>query len=225
VVAAADLESSRLLTGSNERHLYSSGIVFSRSPDDLRRRELGVTPTVLRFDGLVRPESSIVSMEILVEGLGAARSRFASGPPVMPAQRVTVSDFLLVDAPSTMTSTLEAAATYMLPRREIRRQLPISLFWEMYGLEEGDSLSVSITTERLDRSLLTTLGRAIGVVRGTGGSSVSWSEVVRAAIPIDARSVSVILSELARGRHELRIEVSVNGQIPVTARREIVLVD
>jgi hypothetical protein len=222
VIAAVDMKASRLQSQVG-RNLISAALVLTRNPDDIRFYRDTVPGTSITFNSLVPAESTLVSLEALVAGVGAARARFASGPPPMPSQRVAVSDLLLVEPGSEPLLTLERAAPLARPSSSVAEGTPQRLFWEVYGLAAGDSITYTMSARELSRSVATRIGRFLGVTGAEQGSSVQWQEVTSDAEAIAPRSITLDLSALTRGAHELQLEIVVKGQNPVRVTREVVI--
>jgi hypothetical protein len=220
IIAAADISGSELASQAGAR-LMTSALFLTRDPDDMRVYRDSIAGRNKVFDIRAPAESTIVSIEALTAGVGAARVRFASGPPPMRDQRISASDVLLFDVSGGNEPTLEGAAYRALPRSTVQRTLPVGLFWELYGLEAGDTTSYTLSLTEGARSVLTGFGRILGVVGGEQNTTVQWSEVARAAEAIAPRSVSLSLSTLSVGEYSLRLHIAVPGQDTVTVVRQI----
>jgi hypothetical protein len=225
VVAAADV-SNNVLLHDNPNALVTSALALTTEPGDVRLYRDSLPNTRTTFSVLAPAESSIVSLEAMVAGKGAMRARFASGPPPMPAQRVTMSDILVLrrDSSDVLPASLIAASRAAIAGPGVREGGSLVAFWEVYGVLPGDTLSFTISASQKGATTLTRLGRLIGVGARETATGASWTEHVAAANAVEARSVAVDVSTLGRGKYTLSLETSVKGQQPVRVTREIVIV-
>jgi hypothetical protein len=165
----------------------------------------------------------LVSIEAAAAGIGAARARFGSGPPAMPAQRVTLSDLLLLDRPQPLFS-LDSATARAASNIRVPKDGRIGLFWEVYGTQAGDSITYAISTahRRVD-SLLGRVGRSLGVL-SNDSTRAQWVEHRRETIASFGQGVELDISGLGTGWHLIRLEARVQGQSPASVVREIEIV-
>jgi hypothetical protein len=221
VVAAFDLEGTGLLKDA-ARQLGTSAVVLSSGPEDIRVLR-GLVPGTDAVHRVLAPaESVIVSLEALVAGVGAARARFAAGPPKMPAQRVAMSDFLLLrPVAGELPNTLERVTPHARTTTDVERDAPVGMYWEVYGLVAGDSATYRLTAVETGRSLGVNLGRVLGVVRSAASSIVEWTEVARADEQLSPHTLTLDLSALNLGPYLVTLEVRVPGQLPVSVTRRV----
>ena len=228
VVAALDLAGNRVLQGAGgDGRGVVSGLALSAGPGDTAR--LYRTPIAGRRDVFVvdaPADSILVSVEGFAPGSGAARARYASGPAPMRAQRLGLSDVLLLDgSQGEDLGTLDDAARYAASSSRVPRNGAVGLYWEIYGLEADDSVSYSLSTaEGRVASPIGRLGRALGMVAGDS-ASVQWTEHRGTSEAITGRSIVLSLSGLPTGKHLIRLRVRVRGQEPVSVSRWIEVVD
>jgi hypothetical protein len=218
IITSTNLGNNALTLRVGER-LTTSALILTRNPDDIRVFRDSVPGTNKVFDTRAPAESTLVSIEVLAAGVGAARVRFASGPPPMKEQRVTASDILLMG--SGTASSLESAAFAALPTTTVNRAAPLGLFWEVYGLQSGDSVTYSVSILEQGRSTLTNIGRTLGLVSQNRTSSVTWSDSSGERDPIAPRSIVVDISTLSRGLHTIRLDIIVPGQDTLRVTRNV----
>jgi hypothetical protein len=224
VIAAADIAGNPMLIRSGGRQLLSSALVLTTGPDDIRIYRDSIPGTNVTFDSRVPAESTIVSLESLAAGVGAGRVRFASGPPPMPRQRVTLSDILLVQHTGTLPTNLEEAAPRTLPTTNVPLTTGLDLYFELYGLRMNDTVTYSLTVEEGRRSAGTRIGRFLGILGGATGAGVQWTELVSSEAAVTPRSLTLDISQLNRGSHVLKMEIAVPGQDTVRVEREMQIV-
>ena len=176
------------------------------------------------YSVLMAPDSQLMSLELLSRGAGAARARYAIGPPPMPEQRVTMSDLLVLDSATPLPSDLDAATARAATSMVVERDA-LGLFWEAYGITGDDTLTMVLSAVERPPSALGRFGAMIGVTSGQDSAAVRWTETgARAANGVMGQSIALDLSALDRGEYRLRLEITVRGQVPVAVTREIEVV-
>jgi hypothetical protein len=220
VVAAADLPASGLLLQETHQ-LTTSALVLSRHPGDIRIYRDSVPGTSVTFLTRVPAESTLLSLESIVSGVGAARARFATGPPPMPRQRTTVSDILLLNSTDNLPGTLERAAELARPNRTVSLRAPLGVFWEVYGVRGGDSVTFSVAVTETHRPAAVAIARLLGLFRGPATSSSTWTEHYKLAEATSPRSVALDLRALSPGGYELALQVAIPGQGTIRVVRQI----
>jgi hypothetical protein len=223
VIAASDVTADTLVGRAS---LLGAALALTRGPADPPRIFHDFLPaTGATFDVRAPHESTLVSIEALGAGVGAGRTRFASGPPPMPAQRVTLSDVLLLDTPDSLPETLDVAARLAATRPAVYRGDTLGIFWEMYGLNTGDTVSFSLSAVERSMPALTRVGRVLGLARDAMRPRLTWTDVITSGSAVIPRSVAIDLSGLGRGRYTLVLEARVPGLIPMMVRRDFEVID
>jgi hypothetical protein len=168
---------------------------------------------------------AIVSLEVLARGVGAGRARTASAPPDMPTQRVTASDLLLLEESEALPTLLADAIPLASHGTRIPERTKLGIYWELYGLEQQDSVTFTLTAARQseDQSVIAGVARMLG--QGEDSTRVRWAEQGLATGAVTGRSIALDLSTLRRGAYSLELEMRVPGQLPVTVRRELEIVE
>jgi hypothetical protein len=200
------------------------GMFLSRNPGDYRMYTDTVPGTATTYLAAVPAESALVSVEHLASGRGAGRVRFASGPPPMPAQRIQMSDILLLQSGVGLPNSLEVAAAAARPNTRVPTDTALRVFWELYGLVEGDSVKWTLTATENGRSALTDIGRFLGVLGRERSSLIEWAEVVSTSAPVVPRSIGLDISTFSSGTYTLRLQASVPGHEVVAVTKEITAV-
>ena len=222
LVTAVDIESDTLLARSG---LVGVSVAVTRSPRAailVRRTPIPERDDVFVLD--VSRDSAIVSIEAVAAAVGAARMRLASGPPAMPAQRVTMSDIFLLDHPLPLVTTIDSAITRIAADVRVPSNGSIGLFWELYGTQAEDSIAYTLSiTERRDGSVIDRLGRALGVL-SSDSTRVQWVEHRPAGAPVVGQGVTVSLAGLSPGTNVIRLSAHIPGQAPIAVVREIEIV-
>jgi hypothetical protein len=131
---------------------------------------------------------------------------------------------LLLDSSGDLPPTLEAAAARAKPNTFVPRDAPLGLYWELYGLSAGDSITVALAAAETGRSVATNIGRFFGVVRDAQHSVVQWLEPIASDEPIAPRTIALDLSTLNYGGYTITLEVAIPGQDTVRVVRNIEIV-
>jgi hypothetical protein len=63
----------------------------------------------------------------------------------------------------------------------------------------------------------------LGIADPTTGLRVQWEEVPQRVNDIAGRGVRVDLSRLRPGRYRIQVLVTINGETPVTAERDVLV--
>lgn len=197
VVAAAQLDDAPL-DPSGARFFASPG---PRGP-----------PTVLGpVEGETRPAfgTAVPSVPLLVgieamDGRGTV-ARVRQGLMPLGEGPVTLSDPVLVEpGGADLPANREEAAAVMLGRTTVERGDEMVVFWEVYGLEPGRAMEVSISIAGRAGGLITRIRRALGVQPRTPAPVLTWSE--RAVGPTHPMAVGIDIGALEDGIYDLRIE-------------------
>jgi hypothetical protein len=222
VIAAANVSGDTALSRSGPQ-LLSSSLVMTTGPQDVRVMRDTVPGSNVIFDSMIQPDSALFSIEVVASGLGAGRARFADGPAAMPRQRVTISDVMLVRSGGSPPVSLEDAIPMIQPTDKVWTAQPLGMFWEVYGLQAGDSVSYSLSTVETSTGLITRLARLVGINTREEITGVRWNEVIASGAAITPRAVELDVSQLQSGSYRLTMEIQVPGLQPVRAHRDIVV--
>jgi hypothetical protein len=222
VVAGFDVPADTLLGKSS---LIAGALVVAKSPT--------AVPTLVRetvrgapwtFVATTASDSVLFSLEAIAAGRGAGRVRYASGPPAMPAQRVAMSDVLLLGPSDTLPSDLDEAVRLAARSTRVTEGSIVGLYWEVYGLQASDSTTVSLSVVENRASPIRQLGRLLGVVAAGDSVRVQWSDSRAGTAGVASRSLALDVSPLGRGGYTMQLMLTVPGQLPVSVKREIEVV-
>ena len=173
---------------------------------------------LLRLE-LIAPEDPAAPVAI-VRGGAVGRAQIDASPPPQPSQRLQISDVLLYEhdggpVPVGLDGP-HGAATRALGSTTLGGRQRVGLYWEVYGLDAGESARVELTIAPVVDSSTSVLD-----VSPVG---VAWRAVASPnATPDAAWTLGFILdvARLRQGRHNILVTVIVPGQEPVTVVREI----
>lgn len=136
-----------------------------------------------------------------------------------------VSDVLLLAHPEARPESLDEAARMARGSAEVRAGESVGLFWEMYGLPAGDSVTVRVGLLAPEAGWARRQLEAIGIARGARAARMGWREASLGEA-IAARSVAVgIPADLRPGAYTLELTVTAPGRADAVARRTITVAE
>lgn len=177
----------------------------------------------LRADLSSRP--LVFGVEIVVPVVPAAALRARAGlrpPPTlgeMSRGEIAVSAPVFVRLPARGTpppTDPVQAEQWMAGNLTFRRDAPIALYWESYGITPGDTVQLTVTIRRdEDRSVLRAAAAAAGVASDLRDSvSIRWSEpdargrtVLTTRVPTVGRGITLDMAQLPPGQYIATIEM------------------
>ena len=177
--------------------------------------------------GLTAPGDP-VAMNLLVQGGVEGRARVIAGPPPQPDQQVQISDILLYEPDERQPpKTLEGpngALARALGSTALSGRQRMGMFWEVYGIPEGQGADATLTVIRLlshgdVRTVLvsdtpeTLDAKTVTRLQWTMRLGGDASSMLAQGVVLDVGSLGV-------GRHCAVLTVTVPGQEPVTVVRE-----
>jgi hypothetical protein len=178
-----------------------------------------------RRDVLMAPAAwapTIVSIEARDSAARrVARARAVVRPPTS-AGRVTISDLLLFDDPSTLPETLDDAALRARGTMRVERTKPVGVFWEMYGVSSsGESLAYTLTVTRDGISWYRRAAEKLKVVDRPAPVRMEWNEPSARPGATRSRALALDLSTLPEGRYRVELALEAGGQAAAAATRVI----
>lgn len=219
VVAAWDARRDTTLLG---RPLEAALVIAADADRQMitRRSGAGVRGT-LWSTGLV--DSGVVSLELLATAdRRAARVRL--GVPARTPARVAMSDLLLYSATSVSPNSLDAVRDSALATEVVPASRALGVFWELYGLRpEGEPAQFTLTVEQIQIGWVRRAAERLGFTDPATGLRVQWEEVPQRVNEIAGRGVRVDLSRLRPGHYRIQVLVTIDGEAPVTAERDVLV--
>ena len=150
-----------------------------------------------------------------------ARARMIAHPPA-GGGRVTISDLLLFDDPSTLPETVEAAAARARGSLRVDRATPIGVFWEMYGVSAaGEQLSYSLTVTREGTSWARRAAEKLRVVERRAPVHMQWNEPSARPGAARSRALALDLSTMPEGRYRITLTLEASGAKAAAASRVV----
>jgi hypothetical protein len=151
--------------------------------------------------------------------LARARSLYAAPAAT---NRLAMSDLLLYRAADAPPTDLEAAMSVAIPGDTASRARGIGVFWETYGVADtGESLDVTVTVERIDRSWVRGARQRLGLASPDSPLRLRWNDARPPAEGPASRAISLDLGNLEAGRYRITVALSRDGLTEATASREV----
>ena len=161
------------------------------------------------------------------------RTRFGITPPAplsaLKPGEAAISDPVLIATAENVATAPKARSTRCSARPSCAARRS-GVYWETYGYGPGDSVDVAFIITRTEKlSAFRRLGMKLRVAHDINGSvAVRWSEpqaghdswTIPSKVPIQARVVTLDLSQLEPGHYSVQVLASRAGGIPVTASRD-----
>ena len=150
-----------------------------------------------------------------------ARVRAVARPPTSSG-RVTMSDLLLFDDPSSLPASLDEAMPRARGTSRVERSKPVGVYWEMYGVNlVGDTLSYQLTVVREGKSWLRRAAERLGVVERRLPVRMEWNEPTARPGAARSRALALDFSTLPEGRYRIELTLEAANQTVATAVREV----
>ena len=134
-------------------------------------------------------------------------SRMREGLIPLEEGPVMLSDPLLVDPRvAELPGTRREAVDSMLPQAWIRSAGEVVAYWEVYGVEEGRQMQVSVAMAREGAGVVTRVLRSLTGRTDAPAPVVTWTE--ESTGPAHPMSLNLEVGALAEGAYELTIRVA-----------------
>ena len=132
---------------------------------------------------------------------------------------LVVSDPLLLDPGlAALPETRQQALDGMLRRLQIGSEREMAAYWEVYGLEAGATMEISVSLERERAGVLTRIVRSMRGRQVPPAPVVSWTEP--ASGPVHGMALALRVAELTNGNYDLKIAVAgPDGAVATAIRR------
>ena len=194
----------------------------------------------LRANGDVLPGPTVLSLEVPgrapFEVGHRRRSGFAAPPALaeLPLDAVAVSEPVFMrlrtaGEPPPVDPDLVLAR--MAGSLNFRREAPLAVYWESYGIPVGDTADVELRIVRRDEtSAARQLGARLGLVDARRDSvSIRWREpdpgraalLVATRLPTVGRALALNIGNLVPGRYAVRVLMRRSDGVLASAEREI----
>ena len=137
--------------------------------------------------------------------------------------RVGVSDILVYQGGAPAHS-LDAALALGVPGDVVRRDAPIGLFWETYGLAaEGEPVDVAVRVDRVDRGFLRNTRQRLRLSPADSPIRMQWVDARPPTGRTAPHTVSLSVGTLEAGRYRITLTVAPADGPAATTVREVTL--
>jgi hypothetical protein len=154
-----------------------------------------------------------------------ARSRLVFAPDTARS-RLALSDLLVFRGAAEGAGSLDSVLSRAIPGDTASRGSPLGIFWETYGLaDSGENADVAVTVERIDHGLLRSAWQRLGLAEKDTPLRVRWTDARPATAGIAPHAISLDLGKLPSGRYRLTLSLTPADGRPVTASREVELME
>ena len=137
-----------------------------------------------------------------------------------------LSDLLLWEWRDDVRQDLDSVAPLMLGSSRVPLSAELGLYWETYGLADGQIVDVSMQALPRERGLFRRLGESLRLVTPRESLRFVWREGAEAATSgIVGRTLELDLSGLAPGEYTLELGVRADSGETVVTQRDITLYD
>jgi hypothetical protein len=148
-----------------------------------------------------------------------ARARTVVHPP-SSTSRVTISDLLLFDDPTSLPTSLDDAVPRARGSLRVDRATPVGVYWEMYGVSPtGETLAYTLTVTREGTSWYRRAAERLRVVERRAPVRMQWDEPSARPGATRTRALAVDLSTLPEGRYRIELTLEAGGAEAATASR------
>lgn len=200
-------------------HFATTLLVVSEAPESspmvLGQMERTRRPV---FGSVMEPTTAVVGIETLARSGAAARAR--NGLLPLAGEGLVLSDALLVaSADDDLPADLDEAVESMLGRTTIEPGEELAVYWEIYGLDFGQPVEITLQLQRDGEGLLTRVLRTLRVRAADPATEVSWTEAVIGTTHPMAVTIDVTGEE--PGDYDLNIGVTGPGGSAATTTRRV----
>ena len=246
VASAIDLDTAltrriggKVLSGT----ALSGALLLTDRPDsvDVVARGSALAGSTLVLRGAATPRPALLAVELAADtarGAAAARTRFSISPPAslatMHPGELAVSEPVVLRAPTgddALPLDADSALALMLGSTRIANGTKIGVYWESYGFQPTDSVTLAVWIERYTpQGFMRQLGVAFKVATDLNTPVVTtWDEIalsngahlIAGPVSIIGRTVVLDVSKLPRGDYWLEVAIGRRGEAPLRARRTV----
>jgi hypothetical protein len=186
-----------------------AGVALMHDPDAapvVRTAQVQGTRGALRVTAA--PEGTMLSLETRERtSRRAARARFGVDLRRPEDRGVSISDILLLEQPDARPQSLDAAAPLARGSTRVAPGERIAMYWEMYGVAAGDSITTSLAVVRRG-------GRGAAPVR------TRWTQPADAGGTVP-RALAITLPQVSPGDYVIEVTARTRSGATVSTRRQI----
>ncbi len=211
VAASADLDAAPVYP-LETRFVASGGPAGPLVGQGLATRDLGPS-----FTATVAAVPLVVAIEAVDPDGPVARMR-AGVMPLEPGPLVLSDPVLVSPRIAELPTTRQEAVDSMLPQAWTLSAREMIVYWELYGVEEGQPIQVSVAVAREGAGMVTRVLRTLSGRSEPPAPVVVWTE--EASGPLHPMSLTVDVDDLRDGDYDFELEVvGPDGSVATATRR------
>jgi hypothetical protein len=172
---------------------------------------------VVRATGDVDEGDWVASLELVGQGWIGRLRYGAPAPELVGGFGLSQPTFVnAIDSSAPLIKRILPTTKFISPRE-------VGVYFEVYGVDSGESLKFRVTIEDSGRSFLNRVAAVFRTGAGARGI-VEWAEPAGSDLGVGmSRQLNVGLSELSAGQYNLRLTVERDGGVKVDSARGFVI--
>jgi hypothetical protein len=132
---------------------------------------------------------------------------------------------MLIEPRMSLPADLDEATPLILGSNVLERRRGAGIYWEMYGLANGEVPEIVVSVTRDRSGVLARVSRAITRRPLTDEMTIKYDDRGGSGLFIESRAVDLDLAALTPGRYTLSLLVRADGQQPVQTSRTVEIVE
>lgn len=142
----------------------------------------------------------------------AARARIGVPLGDTVSGRVGLSDLLLFAADSDLATTLDSVVSRAIIDGRIPSGAKLGIFWEMYGLDQGERVTASVGLIPDESGFLRRAAERAHLVEPRTPVHLRWEDAPEVSGSVGGRILTLGLDGVAEGSYTVELTLSVEGQ-------------
>ena len=209
-IAAYDASADTAMRGVDSADAAFALLRDDRTPPVVARFVRG-TRGVLTAIAPWRP--ALVSVE-LRDSTSERAARSRAGIPLgdTASGRVELSDLLLFSADSDVATALDSVVSRALIDGRVSSGGRLGIFWEMYGLDQGERVTASVGLIPDEAGFLRRAAERAHLVEPKTPVHLHWEDTPEVQGSVGGRILTIALDGVAEGNYTVELTLSVAGQ-------------
>lgn len=209
-IAAYDASADTAMRGVDSASAVLSLLRDERTPPVIARAVRG-TRGVITAMAPWRP--ALVSVELRDSASRrAARARIGVPLGDTASGRVALSDLLLISADSNLATALDSVVSKAIIDGRIPTGARLGIFWEMYGLDQGERVTASVGLIPDESGFLRRAAERAHLAQPRTPVRLRWEDTPEVRGSVGGRILTVALDGVAEGNYTVELTLSVPGQ-------------
>ena len=209
-IAAYDARADTAMRGVDSARAVLSLLRDERTPPVIARAVRG-TRGVMTAMAPWRPR--LVSVELRDSASRrAARARIGVPSGDTASGRVALSDLLLIFADSGLATALDSVVSKAIIDGRIPTGARLGIFWEMYGLDQGERVTASVGLIPDESGFLRRAAERAHLAEPRTPVRLRWEDTPEVRGSVGGRILTIALDGVAEGNYTVELTLSVPGQ-------------